>query len=74
MLAASRLYVIPVLFAAVAVYVIEPAPPQRLDEAPNTNDADPTVRSIVTVCCAVMGPLHPAALAVMIVLPVHPAT
>ena len=34
MLAASRLYVIAVLFAAVAVYVITPAPIQRADADP----------------------------------------
>jgi hypothetical protein len=33
----------------------------------------PTVGVIVTVWFAVLGPLHPAALAVIMLLPLHPA-
>jgi hypothetical protein len=72
-LAASRLYVIPVLFVDVAVYVTVPAPWQRVELAPNVNTGIPTVGVIVTVCVAVFGPLQPAALAVMVDVPLHPA-
>jgi hypothetical protein len=73
-LGASRLYVIPVVLVAVAVYVTEVAPWQRVDVAPNVKTGNPTVGVIVTVWVAVTGPLHPAALAVITVAPVQPAT
>ena len=50
-----------------------PAPWQRVDVAPNVKTGVPTVGVIVTVCVAVFGPLQPAALAVMIYVPLHPA-
>jgi hypothetical protein len=34
----------------------------------------PTVAVVVTVCVAIAGPLQPVAEAVMVELPVHPAT
>ena len=49
------------------------APWQRVELAPNENTGVPTVGVMVTVCVAVTGPLQPAALAVIIVNPVHPA-
>ena len=49
MLAASRLYVIPVEFAEVALYVTDPAPWQRVELAPNVNTGSPTVGVTVTV-------------------------
>ena len=62
-----------VLFVAVAVYVTAPAPWQRVDVAPSVKTGVPTVGVIVTVCVAVAGPLQPAALAVMMLVPLHPA-
>ena len=53
--------------------LLGPAPWQRVDVAPNVNTGVPTVGVTVTVCVAVFGPLHPAALAVIIVVPLHPA-
>ena len=49
------------------------APWQRVDEAPNTKTGVPTVGVIVTICAAVLGPLQPSALAVIVDVPVHPA-
>ena len=63
----------PVVFVAVAVYVTEPAPWQRVDVAPNVNAGVPTVGVIVTVWVAVFGPPQPAALAVITVVPLQPA-
>ena len=40
---------------------------------PVTNTGVPTVAVVVTICVAVFGPLQPAALAVMVDVPVHPA-
>ena len=65
---------IPVLFVALAVYVTEPAPRHRTDVAPSMNTGVPTVGVIVTVCMAVAGPLQPAADAVMVDVPLQPAT
>jgi hypothetical protein len=63
----------PVVFVAFAVYVTVPAPWQRVELAPKVNIGVPTVGVIVTVWVEVCGPLHPAALAVMVDVPVHPA-
>ena len=41
--------------------------------APNENTGVPTVAVVVAVWVAVLGPLHPAALAVIVELPIHPA-
>ena len=59
---------------AVAVYVTVPAPWHRVDVAPIVKTGVPTVGVIVTVCVAVAGPLHPAALAVMALVPLQPET
>ena len=64
----------PVLFDADAAYVTVPAPWQRVELRPNEKTGVPTVGVIVTVCVAVFGPLQPAALAVMVDVPLHPAT
>jgi hypothetical protein len=69
MLAASRLYVIPVLSVDVAVYVIVPAPGHLVEVVPNANTGVPTVGVIVIVCVAVAFPLQPVAFAVMTVVP-----
>ena len=71
--AASSEYVIPVVLVAVAEYVTVPAPWQRVDVAPRVKTGVPTVGVIVTVCVAVAGPLQPAALAVITLVPLHPA-
>ena len=63
----------PVVLVAVAVYVTVPVPCQRVDVAPSVNTGVPTVGVIVTVCVAVAGPLHPAALAVMMLVPLQAA-
>ena len=70
--AALRLYVI-VALLAVAEYVTEPAPWQRMDEAPNVNTGTVTGPFVVAVCEAVIGPLQPAAVAVIVAVPVKPA-
>jgi hypothetical protein len=72
-LASSKVYVIPVLVVAVAGYETVAAPWQRVDVAPRPKTGVPTVATTVTVCVAVLGPLQPAALAVMVVVPLHPA-
>ena len=46
-----------------------PAPWQRADVAPAANTGVVTLAVTVTVCVAVFGPLHPAALAVMVTGP-----
>ena len=71
---ASRLYVMPVLLVAVAVYVTDPAPWHLVDVPPRVNEGVPTVGVIVTVWVAVVGPLHPAAVAVIVDVPLQPAT
>ena len=43
-----------------------------MDEAPNEKTGVPTVAIVVTVCVAVCGPLHPAALAVIVLVPLQP--
>ena len=73
MLVPSMLYVMPVELVAVAVYVTVPVPWQRVDEAPITNMGVPTVGVIVTTWVAVVGPPQPVAMAVMVVVPPHPA-
>ena len=69
---ASRLYIIPVEFAADVVVVTFPAPWQRVDVA-GAKALMITVGVMVTTCVVVTGPLHPAALAVMVVDPLQPA-
>jgi len=49
------------------------APLQRVDVAPSIKTGVPTVGVMVTVWVAVLGPLQPAALAVIIVVPLQPA-
>lgn len=72
-LAASKVYVIPVLLAAVAVYGAVPAPWHRIDDEPNAKTGIPTIGVIVTVWEAVAGPLQPVALAVIVEVPDHAA-
>ena len=59
----------PVLLLAVVVYVTVPAPWQRMDVA-GLNALIVTVGVIVTTCVVVAGPLQPAALAVIVAVPV----
>ena len=61
-----------VLFAAVAVYVTVVAAWQRVELMPDAKVGVPTDGVMVTVCVEVVGPLHPAALAVMVDVPLHP--
>ena len=63
-----------VLLLAVAVYVLVPAPSQRDDTGPALNTGVPTVGTMVTVWSLVLGPLQPAALAVIMLVPFHPDT
>ena len=72
-LAASKAYVIPVELFAVVVVVTVPAPWQRVEVA-GENAFIVTVGVIVTTGVVVAGPLHPAALAVIVVVPLQPAT
>ena len=51
-----------------------PAPWQRVDVAPAVNTGVATVAFVVSVCVAVLGPLQPFAVAVIVVTPDHPAT
>jgi hypothetical protein len=51
--------------------VTAPEPWQRVDVA-GEKVLTVTVGVIVTTCVVVAGPLHPAALAVMVVVPLHP--
>ena len=46
---------------------------KRLDDGPNKNTGVPTVAVVVMVCVAVLVPLQPAALAVIIDVPNQPA-
>jgi hypothetical protein len=69
-LAASRLYIIPI---ALALYDTVPAPWQRVDVAPDENTGVPADAVVVTVCVAEVGPLQPVAVAVTIEAPDHPA-
>jgi hypothetical protein len=62
------------LVVAVAVYVTVPAAWHLVVDEPSENTGVPTDAVVVTVCVAVLGPLHPAALAVIVEDPVHPAT
>ena len=62
------------VLVAVAVYVTVPVPWHRVDVAPRVKTGVPTVGVIVTVCVAVLGPLQPAAVAVITLVPVQPAT
>ncbi len=55
------------------VVVTVPAPWQRVEVA-GAKALIVTVGVIVTTWVVVAGPLHPAALAVMVVVPLHPAT
>ena len=64
---------IPVELFAVVVVVTTPAP-WHLVEVAGANALIVTVGVIVTTCVVVAGPLHPAALAVMVVVPLQPAT
>jgi hypothetical protein len=73
LLAASRLYVIPVLFVAVAWKGTVAAPWQRTEVAPLVNTGVPTLGVIVTVCVRSLGPLQPWALAVICAVPLKPA-
>ena len=67
---ASNEYVIPVLLLAVVVYVTVPAPWQRVDVA-GENAFTVTVGVIVTTCVVgADGPLQPAAIAVIVAVPV----
>jgi hypothetical protein len=65
--------VIPVVAAAEAVYVTVAAPWQRVELAPDVNTGVPTTPFVVAVCVEFFGPLQPAALAVIVEDPVHPA-
>ena len=60
------------MFVAVAAYVTVAAPWQRV-EVKGENAAMVTVGVIVTTWVVVTGPLHPAALAVIVVVPLQPA-
>jgi hypothetical protein len=71
-LAASSEYVIPVELAAVVVYVIV-ALPWHLVEDVLAKGFIVTVGIVVTVTDVTAGPLHPAALAVIVDGPVHKA-
>ena len=62
---------ISVAFVAVAVYV--PVKAQRV-VPPDAKMGVPTEGVVVTVCVVVVGPLHPAALAVITEVPLQPAT
>jgi hypothetical protein len=62
----------PVEFVAFAVYVIVPAPWQRLEPTPDVNTGRPTVAVTVTVCVEFLTPLHPATLAVTTEVPLYP--
>jgi hypothetical protein len=68
----SREYEIPVEFEAVVVYVIV-ALPWHLVEAAVAKGLIVTVGIVVTVKVVSAGPLHPAALAVIVDTPVHAA-
>ena len=71
-LAASREYVIPVELLAVVVYVTVPAP-WHLVELAGVKGLIVTVGVIVTTWLVVAGPLHPAALAIIVEVPLHDA-
>ena len=64
---------IPVELLAVVVLITVPAPWQRVEVA-GENAFMVTVGVMVTTWVVVSGPLHPAALAVIVVVPLHPAT
>ena len=63
----------PVELLAVVVVVIVPAPWQRTEDA-GLKAIIVTVGVMVTTCVVVAGPLQPAALAVMVVVPLQVAT
>ena len=70
-LVASNVYVIPVAFDALALYVTFAIPWHRVEVEPNAKTGVPTVGVIVTVCDADVGPLHPLAVAVIVEVPVQ---
>ena len=49
------------------------APRHRIEFAPDAKTGVTTDGVIVTVCIEVCGPLQPAAVAVIVVVPLHPA-
>jgi len=63
----------PVELFAVVVVVTTPAPWQRVEVA-GENALIVTFGVTVTTCVVVAGPLHPAALAVMVVVPLQVPT
>jgi len=62
-----------VALVAVALYVTFPAPWQRADVAPIANTGTATGAREVAVCVDVVGPLQPAAVAVIVTILVQPA-
>ena len=72
-LAASRLYVIPVALVAVALYVTVATPWQRTEVIFVKNTGVPTAAVMLTVCTALVLLLQPFAVAVIIKVPDHPA-
>ena len=71
-LAASRLYVIAEVLIAVALYVTVATPWQRVDVVPNANAGMPAAAVVITVCVALVLPLQPDAVAVIIEVPDQP--
>ena len=61
---------IPVELLAVVIVVTVPAPWHLVDVV-GAKALIVTVGVIVTICVVVAGPLHPAALAVIVVVPLH---
>ena len=57
---------------ALAVYAWVVAPWQRIEVKPIVNTGEPTVGVTVTVCVDDLGPLQPAADAVMTEAPLNP--
>ena len=72
MLAAFRLYEIPVVVVAAASYTRVSAPWHLMEVAPKVKTGVPTVAVVVTVCVAVCGPEQPAAVAVIMDVPNQP--
>ena len=73
-LAPFKLYDIEVASVAVALYVTELAPEQRVEEAPILKTGVPTVFVEITVCVAVSVLPQPEAVAVITVVPVQVLT
>ena len=69
---ASNAYVMPVELFAVVVLVSAPAPWHRVCDS-GEKALIVTVGVVVSTKVVVAGPLHPAALAVMVVVPLQPA-